>query len=73
MLNGRTTLPRRRPRLAVTIRLQLGWAMPALTRWADSGKASLREITPPGRSRGAAARRCHLCRRRVYWFGVQWG
>jgi hypothetical protein len=45
MLHGSTTTPRRRPRSEQTARLNLRWAMPALTAWADQGHTSLREIT----------------------------
>ncbi|MEU1519142.1 hypothetical protein ABZ490_44605 [Streptomyces sp. NPDC005811] len=46
MYEGSTSPPRRHPRSETTIRLHLRWAMPALTRWAATGKTSLREITP---------------------------
>ncbi|MFD9403468.1 hypothetical protein ACFWA4_32175 [Streptomyces sp. NPDC060011] len=46
MRDGSTTPPRRRPRSDTTIRLYLSWSLPALTHWADAGKATLREITP---------------------------
>lgn len=42
---GSTTPPRSRPRSETTIRLYLGWVLPALTCWAGEGKTSLREIT----------------------------
>ncbi|MEU9646491.1 hypothetical protein [Streptomyces sp. NPDC048188] len=46
MCEGSSAPPRRRPRSETTIRLHLGWALPALTRWAADGKTSLREISP---------------------------
>ncbi|MFJ7305990.1 hypothetical protein [Streptomyces sp. NPDC099088] len=45
MQNGSSTSPRRKPRSPITIRLYLYWSLPALTRWADAGKTTLREIT----------------------------
>ncbi|WP_158697347.1 hypothetical protein [Streptomyces hokutonensis] len=45
MREGSSTTPRRRPRTEITIRLHLGWALPALRQWADDGKDSLREIS----------------------------
>lgn len=45
MRDGSTTPPRGRPRSETTIRLSLYWSLPDLTRWANVGKATLREIT----------------------------
>jgi len=45
MRDGSNTPPRRLPRSLTTIRLQLRWALPALTAWAAAGHASLREIS----------------------------
>ncbi|MCI3273369.1 hypothetical protein [Streptomyces cylindrosporus] len=45
MREGSSTTPRRRPRTEITIRLHLGWALPALRQWAEDGKDSLREIS----------------------------
>ncbi|MEV0446249.1 hypothetical protein AB0I84_46095 [Streptomyces spectabilis] len=44
MRDGSDTPPRRRLRSPVTIRFQLNHALPALTKWADEGHTSLREI-----------------------------
>ncbi len=41
---GSTTYPRSRARAAVTIRLRISYAMPALRSWAAAGHESLREI-----------------------------
>lgn len=46
MLNGSDTPPRRKPREPNTIRQYLRYSMPALTRWANEGHTSLRDITP---------------------------
>ncbi|MGW4750320.1 hypothetical protein ACWEPR_36670, partial [Streptomyces sp. NPDC004290] len=46
MHQGRSSPPRRMPRSAITIRLQLRWSLPALTQWAAEGRTSLREVTP---------------------------
>jgi integrase len=45
MKTGSPTPPRRRPRAEMTIRLQVGWALPILRAWAAAGHNSLREIT----------------------------
>lgn len=45
MVNGSSAAPRRRPRDQVTIRIQLRWALPALTAWATAGCDSLRQIS----------------------------
>jgi integrase len=45
MVGGSRTPPRRRPRDQVTIRIQLRWALPALTAWARAGCDSLRQIS----------------------------
>ncbi|MEU8278383.1 hypothetical protein ACFYOK_35515 [Microbispora bryophytorum] len=45
MRDGSRTTPRRRPRSPATIRLQLRFALPALTAWAQAGHRSLREIS----------------------------
>jgi integrase len=44
-LHGSHTAPRSRPRAEVTIRTQLGWALPTLRAWAKAGHQSLREIS----------------------------
>lgn len=45
MLNGSTRAPRRRPRQPHTIKLYVGWLLPALQAWVDRGHDSLREIS----------------------------
>jgi integrase len=45
LLHGSQTPPRSRPRAEVTIRTQLGWALPTLQAWARAGHQSLREIS----------------------------
>ncbi|MEU9056266.1 hypothetical protein AB0D37_38750 [Streptomyces sp. NPDC048384] len=45
MLEGSTKTPRQRPRTATTIKLYMRWMLPALTAWAQAGRASLREIS----------------------------
>lgn len=45
MLDGSPTVPRRRPRTAITTRIYLAQLLPALTVWAHAGHTSLREIT----------------------------
>lgn len=45
MLNGSRTPPRRLLRSEITIRVQLGWALPVLRSWAADGRTSLREIS----------------------------
>ena len=45
MLHGSPTPPRRLPRSTTTIKIQLGWALPTLHTWAQTGHTSLREIS----------------------------
>ncbi|MEV6653883.1 hypothetical protein [Streptomyces sp. NPDC051219] len=45
-LNGHARPPRSRPRSAVTVRHQLHFALPVLTRLADAGTRDLTDVTP---------------------------
>lgn len=45
MLHGSVSAPRSRPRAHVTIRVRVGYALPAIRVWVAEGRASLREIS----------------------------